>query len=231
MSGVLLAFLTLGAFSVALIAGALDPTAGLPLTAIYLVMMVGSALIGRLADRIGPRWPVLGGLVVYSCGRFLLSRISTASSVPLVVAGILVMAVGMAILSAPLATVTMSARDEADQGEASAFNNTLGQLAGLLASCYSRLLPVSPAFISHDLRPAPRSVTWGSCVVLGDACSTANRAAFLRVVGAASPTFRTSSTASTLSFDRATPWVRHRSIERTCDGPQGLQDRDGGAGF
>ncbi len=47
--------------------------------------------------------------------------------------GILVMAVGMATFTAPLAAATMGALDEADQGVASAFNNTMGQLAGLLA--------------------------------------------------------------------------------------------------
>jgi MFS family permease len=108
--------------------------AGLLLTPIYLVMMIGSPLVGKLADRIGPRLPILGGLSVYACGLFLLSRIGpTSSVVPDVVLGILVMAVGMATFTAPLAAATMGALDEADQGVASAFNNTMGQLAGLLA--------------------------------------------------------------------------------------------------
>ncbi|HEX6302380.1 MAG TPA: MFS transporter [Acidimicrobiia bacterium] len=89
--------------------------------------------MGKLADRIGPRLPVLDGLLVYACGLLLLSGITAVSAVPDAVAAILIMAVGMAIFSAPLAAVTMSALDETDQGVASAVNNVTGQLAGLLA--------------------------------------------------------------------------------------------------
>ncbi len=109
-------------------------TAGLLLTPIYLVMMIGSPMVGKLADRIGPRLPILVGLFVYASGLFLLSRIGpTSSVVPGVVLSILVMAVGMATFTAPLAAATMGALDEADQGMGSAFNNIMGQLAGLLA--------------------------------------------------------------------------------------------------
>jgi len=39
---------------------------GLLLTPIYLVMMVGSPLSGKLADRIGSTCPILGGLFLYA---------------------------------------------------------------------------------------------------------------------------------------------------------------------
>jgi hypothetical protein len=48
-------------------------------------------------------------------------------------AGVGVMALGMATFTAPLAAVTMGSLDEADQGVASGVNNAMGQLAGLLA--------------------------------------------------------------------------------------------------
>lgn len=109
-------------------------TAGLLLTPIYLVMMIGSPLVGKLANRIGPRLPIVSGLLVYACGLLLLSRVGpTSTVVPDVVFGILVMAVGMATFTAPLAEATMGALEESDQGVASAFNNIMGQLAGLLA--------------------------------------------------------------------------------------------------
>jgi len=55
--------------------------AGIVLIPIYVVMMVGSPLAGRLAERVGPRWPILAGLVTYAFGLWLLSRIAPASRV------------------------------------------------------------------------------------------------------------------------------------------------------
>jgi EmrB/QacA subfamily drug resistance transporter len=107
--------------------------AGLVLTPIYLVMMVGSPLAGVVADRYGPSWPILGGLIVYIGGLWLLAGIGDGSSMPYVLTGVGVFAVGMAGFTAPLAAATLSALDDRDQGVASAVNNAVAQLAGLLA--------------------------------------------------------------------------------------------------
>jgi EmrB/QacA subfamily drug resistance transporter len=109
-------------------------TAGLLLTPIYLVMMVGSPLAGAAAGRLGRRRVVVAGLATYTAGLWLLSTIDTSSAVPWGVLGPLaVFAVGMATFTAPLASATMSALDDEDQGVASGVNNAMGQLAGLLA--------------------------------------------------------------------------------------------------
>jgi MFS family permease len=108
--------------------------AGLVLVPIYLVMMVGSPLAGRFAERVGPRPLILGGMAIYATGLWLLSWIGpTSGIVPDVMVGVGVMALGMATFTAPLAAVTMGSLDEADQGVASGMNNAMGQLAGLLA--------------------------------------------------------------------------------------------------
>ena len=108
--------------------------AGLALVPIYVVMMIGSPLAGRLADRIGHARPILAGLGLYALGMWMLSALDpTPGSLAPVLAAILVVAVGMATFSAPLASATLGAVDDDDQGIASGVNNMMGQLAGLLA--------------------------------------------------------------------------------------------------
>ena len=108
--------------------------AGLALAPIYLVMMIGSPLAGRLADRIGHARPILAGLGLYALGIWTLSTLEpTPGSVGVVLVAILLVAVGMATFSAPLASATLGAVDDDDQGIASGVNNMMGQLAGLLA--------------------------------------------------------------------------------------------------
>jgi EmrB/QacA subfamily drug resistance transporter len=108
-------------------------SAGLLLTPIYLVMMIGSPVAGRLAERYGPARPILLGLAVYTSGLWLLAGVHAGSSPASVLARLAVFAIGMAAFTAPLATVTLSALDDTDQGVASGVNNAMGQLAGLLA--------------------------------------------------------------------------------------------------
>lgn len=107
--------------------------AGLVLTPIYVVMMLGSPIAGRVAARWGPAWPILGGLAVYAGGLWLLAGIDARSTLVHVMAAIGVFAVGMAALTAPLAAVTLGSLGDSDQGLASGVNNAMGQLAGLLA--------------------------------------------------------------------------------------------------
>jgi len=108
--------------------------AGLAMLPLYLVMTFGAPLSGKLADRTGPRIPMLAGLAVYTAGLWMLSGIGPGSGLLAdVVPGLVVVACGTALFGPPLTTATLGALDDTDQGIASGANNAVGQLGGLLA--------------------------------------------------------------------------------------------------
>lgn len=92
---------------------------------------------GRLADKIGPRTPLIIGPMLTAVGFFLFS-------VPGLTAGprdfwttffpaIAVVGVGMGITVAPLTTTVMNAVPPESTGIASGINNTIARTAGVLA--------------------------------------------------------------------------------------------------
>ena len=107
--------------------------AGLAFMPLYVVMLVGSPLSGRIADKIGARLPVVAGLGLLAAGVLWLSGIGPESDyLTEVLPGMLTFAVGLSVLGAPLATATLGAVGGEMQGIASGVNNTVGQLGGLL---------------------------------------------------------------------------------------------------
>ncbi len=108
-------------------------SAGAAFVPLYLIMLVGSPQSGRLADKIGARTPVVAGNLVVAAGVWWLSLVGAGSEfLTDVLPGMIVLAVGLATLGAPLTSATLSAVSQHDQGIASGVHNTVGQLAGLL---------------------------------------------------------------------------------------------------
>lgn len=113
--------------------GLAPAAAGAAMMPVYLIMLVGSPLAGRLADRVGARIPVVAGLVAFAAGLLWLSLVHAGSALLTdVFPGMVVFSVGLAGLGAPLTAATLAAAGEEDQGIASGINNLVGQLAGLL---------------------------------------------------------------------------------------------------
>jgi EmrB/QacA subfamily drug resistance transporter len=107
--------------------------AGAALMPLYVIMLIGSPLAGKLADKIGARTPVVAGLLILAGGVYWLSHLQSGSRfLTAVLPGLVVFAVGLAIAGAPLTTATLGAAGADEQGVASGVNNTVGQLSGLL---------------------------------------------------------------------------------------------------
>ena len=105
--------------------------ATLPIT---LLMLVLSARAGRLAQRIGPRWPLTLGPLVVAAGLLLYLRVEPgASYAGVVLPAVLVFGAGLALTVAPLTATVLAAADEAHAGIASGVNNAVARSAQLLA--------------------------------------------------------------------------------------------------
>jgi EmrB/QacA subfamily drug resistance transporter len=103
----------------------------LPVTAVMLLL---SARAGRLADRWGPRWLMAAGPIVAAAGMVGFSRIDAHSTyLADVLPPLLVFGLGLSITVAPLTATVLAAAPVHQVGVASAINNDIARVAGLLA--------------------------------------------------------------------------------------------------
>jgi EmrB/QacA subfamily drug resistance transporter len=124
--------------------------AGAALIPLYFIMLVGSPLAGRFADKIGARTPIVAGLCILASGVFWLSHIQAGSRfLTAVLPALIVFAVGLATTGAPLTIATLGAAPDDAQGIASGVNNTVGQLAGLLMIA---ILPAAAGLSGQELQ-------------------------------------------------------------------------------
>ena len=108
--------------------------AGLALLPLTVVMLLFSARAGALARRIGPRLPMTVGPFVAACGVLLMLRIGPgAGYLTDVLPSVVVFAAGLALTVAPLTAAVMEAAGDRHAGAASAVNNAVARVAGLLA--------------------------------------------------------------------------------------------------
>jgi EmrB/QacA subfamily drug resistance transporter len=107
---------------------------GLALLPLTVIMLLLSARSGQLASRIGPRLQMSVGPVVTGAGFALLTLASYGSSyVAYVLPAVTVFGLGMAITVAPLTSTAMNSAPAEQSGMASAVNNDVARLGGLLA--------------------------------------------------------------------------------------------------
>ncbi|WP_159803557.1 MFS transporter [Arthrobacter zhaoguopingii] len=117
-----------------LVAGFTPVISGAALLPVTVLMLLFSARAGRLAQRIGPRWPMTIGPILAGVGLILLGRIGAeASLVADVLPAVLVFGAGLSLAVAPLTATTLAAAPPQQVGVASAVNNDIARVAGLLA--------------------------------------------------------------------------------------------------
>jgi EmrB/QacA subfamily drug resistance transporter len=107
--------------------------AGLSVLPVTLVAFLLSRRFGALADRFGPRFFMGVGPLVAAAGLLLLLRTGIDTSyVADLVPALLVFALGLSMTVAPLVAAVLADADETDAGIASAINNAIARVAGLV---------------------------------------------------------------------------------------------------
>jgi EmrB/QacA subfamily drug resistance transporter len=116
------------------VAGYSPLESGLALLPLTVIMLTLSARSGRLAHRIGPRIPMSIGPCVVGVGMALLTRSPNTSSYLVgVFPGVVVLGLGLALTVAPLTTTALGSVSDSHSGVASAVNNCVARLGGLIA--------------------------------------------------------------------------------------------------
>jgi predicted MFS family arabinose efflux permease len=106
---------------------------GLTTLPVTLVMFALSRRFGALADRIGPRLFMAAGPLIAAAGTLLLVRVGMhVSYLTDVLPALLVFAIGLSMTVAPLTATVLADADEGDAGIASAINNAVARVAGLV---------------------------------------------------------------------------------------------------
>jgi EmrB/QacA subfamily drug resistance transporter len=129
--------------------------ATLPVTAFMLAL---SSRSGALAQRIGPRLPLTVGPLVIAAGLLLMTQIEPGDSYFAgVLPAVVVFALGLTLVVAPVTATVLAAADARHAGMASGINNAVARVAGLLAVA---LLPLI-AGLTGDAFYEPSSMADG----------------------------------------------------------------------
>ncbi|MFI6867435.1 MFS transporter [Nocardia sp. NPDC050406] len=112
-----------------------DPiAAGTAMLPITVLMLLFSARAGALAQRIGPRLPITGGVLLTAAGMLLMTRIGPDTSyLRDVLPAALVFGAGLSLAVAPLTATVLASASERHAGVASGVNNAVARAAGLLS--------------------------------------------------------------------------------------------------
>ena len=100
---------------------------------VSLVMLGLAGWFGRLADEHGPRLYMTVGPLITSGGMLMWAAVTRPVQWPFLLAGVLVYAVGVSIMVAPLTAAALEAAPVELSGIGAGVNNTVARVGGLLA--------------------------------------------------------------------------------------------------
>jgi EmrB/QacA subfamily drug resistance transporter len=146
------------------VAGYQPLDAGISLLPVTLIMLVLSARMGALAQRIGPQLPMTIGPLLCAVGIALMTRIDKNTSYLVdVLPPVIAFGLGLSLTVAPLTATVLAAASDRHAGLASGVNNAVARVAGLLAVAVLPLIAglsgeayTNPAL----LQPAFRTAMW-----------------------------------------------------------------------
>ena len=122
------------ALQLQIVSGFSPVAAGAALLPVTVLLLLLSSRTGALAQRIGPRGPMVVGTAIAAVGVVLMSRIGEGSSY---VTGVLpaaaVFGLGLALVVAPLTATVLASAEARRAGIASGVNNAVARAAQLLA--------------------------------------------------------------------------------------------------
>ncbi|GAB3436785.1 MFS transporter [Flindersiella endophytica] len=104
--------------------------AGLAIVPLFAPLAVLAPFAGRLTGRVGPRYPIVAGLLVAGAGLALLGLTTAGSGYPSLLPAFLLWGIGLGILTPAVVAAAIAAVPAERSGLASAINNTARQAAG-----------------------------------------------------------------------------------------------------
>jgi EmrB/QacA subfamily drug resistance transporter len=95
-----------------------------------LLIMVVAPLSGRLADRIGPRWPIAVGLTLVTVSLYFFTQIDAGTTYAQLLPAFMLMGVGIALTMSPMSTAAMNAVATSKAGIASGVLSMFRMIGG-----------------------------------------------------------------------------------------------------
>jgi len=157
-------------------------TVGLLSVPTSVVLFLGAAWGGRLADRRGPRLPLTAGPLVLAVGLLLYLLVRPGSSWATVIPGALIFGVGLCGIVAPITAVVMQAAPHRHSSLAAGVSITVSRLGGLFAIAIAGLIAAS-VFHRHEAARGQVPLARGEPPALQLASRDAFRAGILLCVG------------------------------------------------